>query len=132
MLFRVYTAFRGAFRPGKLTRNILDALAALGVIALTGYVMLAANWGELRLYVPVAMATGFLTCSVLVGDLVYHGAFRLFSRTRRDLMWVNQRTLLPARSRISALVTRIKQSLIPPPEPPQDGAPHDDTRSTTG
>ncbi len=132
MLFRVYTAFRGAFRPGKFARNTLDTLAAVGVIASTGYVMLAANWGELRLYVPVAMGAGFFTCSVLVGDLIYHGAFRFFSRARRDLAWINQKTLLPMRSGMSALLTRIKRSLIPPAEPPQNGAPDDDTKNATG
>ncbi len=120
LTFRIYTAFRGVFNLGKVQRNLLDALLALGVTGCVGYVTLAANWGELRLYVPLAVGVGFLTCNLLIGPETYRGSFLLFTKVKIALGWVFLNTLAPLKRQTSSFFLQAKGWINPPSPPPSD------------
>jgi spore cortex biosynthesis protein YabQ len=92
ILFHTYTAVRAAISPAKLTGHILDALVAVLVLISIAATVFVVNYGEIRLYIGIAIAMGFVVSNALVGDIVYNIVFRcaksvikIIARTKRFL-----------------------------------------------
>lgn len=96
LLFQFYRAYRSVFKPRKIGYHLLDMLVALVTIGAIGAVVFLVNRGEMRMYVPVSVAAGFLTGNVLAGEAAYKGSRALFLQVRRALRWVRRNTVEPA------------------------------------
>jgi spore cortex biosynthesis protein YabQ len=122
LLFQGYRAFRSVFRPRKLGYHLLDILVGLATMAAIGYVVFMVNWGEVRLYVAVSVACGFLASNVLVGDLTYSGSRSTFLRFRRSLTWAWTRVVEPPRKALRQAVDWLSRTMaaLPDARPPEE------------
>lgn len=118
VLFRVYTAFRGAIEPKRLSRHVMDMFFAASVLGACAYVVFRVNWGELRLYVAISLALGFGLSDYLVGELTYAAAYRSFSLAKTGSKWASRKILRPSRLFLAKSVSRAKSWLFPPLPPP--------------
>jgi spore cortex biosynthesis protein YabQ len=98
--FDLYRALRGAFPPGRWLGHVLDAAYGLGATLLVATGLLAAAWGEIRLYTLLALGTGgaayFSLASPTVRPLslrlaravarLLHATTRLLQRSVRALV----------------------------------------------
>lgn len=75
VLFQAYTALRAAVSPGRLMAHALDGLVSVFVLAVIACVVFIVNYGELRLYILISLAMGFILSNALVGNLIYSIAF---------------------------------------------------------
>lgn len=76
ILFHIYTAFRAASSPSKLTGHIMDGLVAVLVLVSIAAAVFLANYGEIRLYIALAIVMGFIISEVLVGSIIYTLVYR--------------------------------------------------------
>lgn len=132
LLFQSYRAYRSVYRPKKLGYHLLDIVVALVSLGAIGYVVFLVNRGEMRMYVPVSLAAGFLISNVLAGSAAYKASRGLFLQVRRAMGWARRKTVEPARRAIRRgrewLQQAMKRAEEPPDEPPDgppDGAPGD-------
>ncbi|MGI6663354.1 MAG: spore cortex biosynthesis protein YabQ [Bacillota bacterium] len=125
LLFQSYRAFRAVFRPKRLGHHLLDALAAILLLAGLGATVLIINWGELRMYVPVSIFLGALMTHALVGGATYRSAFRAFVSLRKGLNWGHRRIVTPTVRTAQRTARWVKHALFPP-SPPQPPVPPDD------
>lgn len=120
-LFQAYTALRRATSPRKFTAHVLDGVVAVLVLTVIAIVVFVVNYGEVRLYIVIALALGFALCNALVGNLVYDITFactkavmRTVSKVKHALKSairaINQKLWTP-------LINRLKK-----PSPPDDGS----------
>ncbi|HHY16958.1 MAG TPA: hypothetical protein GX524_02675 [Firmicutes bacterium] len=98
ILFRAYTALRAVVSPGKITRHIFDTLMAALVLSVLACVVFIANYGEMRLYIPVSISAGFLIANTLVGNLVYTVALSCFKTIKNLVHTVVKRVLAPLKN----------------------------------
>ncbi len=125
MVFQVYTAFRGVFRPGRLCRHLMDALFALVMLSAVSVAMFIVNWGELRLYVPLSLASGFLISNFLMGDITYGAAYRYFRLVKKGAGWAKRNVVVPSGRFLADAGAKAKRWIVPemPLPPTQDETP---------
>jgi len=101
---------------------VIDAITGLAVMASIGVVIFIANYGELRLYVPVAISAGFLACQFFLGDLLYLGSYKVFRFGRVAVRWLILHILDPIARALLKPLNRFLGGLFtaPPPPPPGD------------
>ncbi|HHW25974.1 MAG TPA: hypothetical protein GXX23_01390 [Firmicutes bacterium] len=131
ILFQVYTAFRGVFRPRRFSLHFLDILFSLAILGAAAAVIFLVNWGELRLYVPISLLLGFWFSNCLVGELVYALAYRSFTLAKKGGRWTKTKVIVPSRRFISHASSKAKNWLFPPiadeDEPPAGESPTDES-----
>lgn len=116
LLFNLYTAARAVFRPGRIMRHLLDAITALLTFGLVLAVVFAVSYGELRFYVPLSIAVGFMTSQFFIGRFLYSAFLWAFRAVSKGLRWLKWRVVSP----FVQTVKRILKSLtgwINPPDP---------------
>ena len=125
LLFQLYRAFRSVFRPKRVGYHLLDALVALSTFAVIGAVVFVTNWGEIRLYVPLSLAAGFLVANALTGDAAYRGSRATFLQLKKSFRWVKRTVFDPPKRAIRQVTARIGRILFPPlpPQVPPDEGP---------
>ena len=135
ILFQVYTAFRGVFRPRRFGRHFLDVVFSLAILGAAATIIFLVNWGELRLYVAISLILGFWFSSWLVGELIYAISYRSFNLARRGGRWTRTKVITPSSRFIARTGSKAKDWLLPP-EPPEegssDGGAQDDTPHGNG
>lgn len=120
IVFHAYTAFRAAVSLGRLYRHFFDLLMAVFVLSSLALVIFIVNYGEIRLYVPVAIGLGFLTSNFLVGNVTYRVFLSLFRSIRKSLRWLMRTIIVPAKNTSRRILSTLRQWLSPP-EPPGNG-----------
>lgn len=142
VIFQAYTAFRGVFQPRKLCRHLMDAFFTLAMLSAVSGTVFIVNWGELRLYVPLSLALGFLISGFLIGDVAYGAAYRCFRSIKIGAGWVKRNIVVPSERLLANVGAQAKKWMSPninPPEaqdetPPDhfEDLPPDDTEPTDG
>jgi hypothetical protein len=133
LLFHVYRAYRSVFHHRRLGHHLLDALVALATLGAVGAVVFIVNWGEVRLYVPISLAGGFLAGNLLAGDFAYRTARRAFLRTKQSMLWAKSHLVEPPKRAAKQAFSWSKEALkgwasrLEPPDdaPPEDTPPED-------
>ena len=119
IIFQVYTALRAVALPGKITRHVLDGLMAVLILLILGCVIFYVNYGEMRLYIPVSLGSGFLFANALVGKITYSKSLAVFRTVRKSFLKVKSVMRSAAIFVKQKLLLPIKNFLFPP-EPPDD------------
>lgn len=144
MLFQVYTAFRGVFRPKRVGRHLLDIAFSIAILGAATAVVLLVNWGELRSYVAISLLLGFWFSGYLVGELVYAIAYRGFNLGKKGGRWTRTKVIVPSGRFIVKTGSKAKNLLFPlgPPgdelddeetsDAPPDSGPDDNDEDTNG
>lgn len=70
LLFDLFRVLRGILRPGCLSTPLLDLLFWALVTPVLILYLLLANWGELRVYVVIALFLGFSFYRLLLSSIV--------------------------------------------------------------
>ncbi len=124
MAFHAYRAYRSVFNPKKFRYHFLDTIVALATLGAVGAAVYAINWGEIRLYVPMSLAGGFLAANALVGDLVYKYARSAFQKVLRGMRWTKTRVIDPPKYAVKQALQKARDEFAkiaaPSPEPPSD------------
>lgn len=123
LVFHAYRAYRSVFTPKRLKYHLLDALVALATLGAVGAAVYLVNWGEIRLYVPLSLAGGFLAGNVLVGDIVYRASRGAFLRLQKSLKWARRKLIDPPKRAAKQAYAWAKARLSPPPESPSEDPP---------
>jgi len=130
LVFHAYRAYRSVFQPKNLRYHLLDALVALLTLGAIGTVVFLVNWGEIRLYVPLSLAGGFLTGNLLVGDITYRWARKGFLNLQRGMRWAKVKVIDPPRNAARRGLKKAAEALAklsplsePPCEPPSEPPP---------
>jgi hypothetical protein len=119
----------GALRPRRPWRDLADGLCAASAGALLAAGMLAATWGELRLYALLAIAAGLSAYFALASPLLLPATVRSVAVGRRVVRRVARaatRVGAGAARRATRAVHRVRAALrgafalrrSPPPAPP--------------
>ncbi|MGI6621015.1 MAG: spore cortex biosynthesis protein YabQ [Bacillota bacterium] len=119
LTFQVYTALRAATSPAKLTGHVLDGLVAVVVLTAIAGAVLLINYGEVRLYIVIALAMGFLFANALVGNIVYGLAFTCARHTVNGIARA-KRCLTSAMSSFNQKIRLLVTAILPKP-PPENG-----------
>jgi spore cortex biosynthesis protein YabQ len=77
-LFDAYRVLRSAFRPRQLATALTDLLYWIVVTPIVFAMLLAGNWGELRLYVLIGLGIGLLLYFQALSSLVIWALAGLF------------------------------------------------------
>src|SRR5690606_33212660 len=77
-LFVAYRVLRSAFRPRQLATALTDLLYWIVVTPIVFAMLLAGNWGELRLYVLIGLGIGLLLYFQALSSLVIWALAGLF------------------------------------------------------
>ncbi len=98
-LFDAYRVLRSAFRPRQLATALTDLLYWIVVTPIVFAMLLAGNWGELRLYVLIGLGIGLLLYFQALSSLVIWalaGLFRGIGQScRRWFLGCSKWSLIP-------------------------------------
>lgn len=86
-LFDLYRVFRSALRPKQLATAVTDLLYWIVVTPMVFALLLAGNWGELRLYVAVGLGVGLLLYFQALSPAVVWASMAAFKRIGHGLSW---------------------------------------------
>lgn len=120
IFFHVYTALRAVIAPTKIVGHVLDALTAVLVLIVVAYVVFIVNYGELRLYILISLALGFLLSNALVGNLIYRIALFCFT-TLKNIFDDIKHVVLTGCRKIHQKLFLPLAKWIHPPTPPENG-----------
>lgn len=90
LCFDLYRVLRALWQPGPLWTRIGDLLFWFNALCLLSSLLLVGNWGELRLYVLVGWALGFLLYQRLLSRYLVKVSFTVFSLAHRSFAYLGR------------------------------------------
>lgn len=127
VLFQAYTALRAAVSPGRLMAHALDGLVSVFVLAVIACVVFIVNYGELRLYILISLAMGFILSNALVGNLIYSIAFYCVNAVMEAVSQIKHAAIAIANTVNQKVLAPLISNLKKPPPPGNGGSKHDNT-----
>lgn len=120
VVFHSYRAYRSVFNPGTFWRHFLDVIVALVTLGVAGAVTFVVNWGEIRVYVPVSLAFGYIASNTLIGNAVYESCRKGYLKIRSGMRWTRAKLVDPPKRAACRTYWSIRQELAKLDEPPYD------------
>lgn len=108
ILFDFYRVIQKAYSLRKRGTNLGDAVFWILVTIITYLFLLIYLWGEVRVYVFIAMVIGFLIYLKLFSARMYHIIFKLHSIISKVLRYILKILMIPLRVLISGLLFPIR------------------------
>lgn len=108
VLFDFYRVLRKAYSLRKRGTNLGDAIFWILVTIITYLFLLIYLWGEVRVYVFIAMVIGFLIYLRLFSVRMYHIIFKLHSILSKVIKYIINLLMIPLRILISVLLFPVR------------------------
>ncbi len=107
--------------------HALDGLVSVFVLAVIACVVFIVNYGELRLYILISLAMGFILSNALVGNLIYSIAFYCVNTVMEAVSQIKHAAIAIANTVNQKVLAPLISNLKNPPPPGNDGSKHDNT-----